>query len=611
MASGYAPQMEKMAGMSITEQREFTGDHVDGDAHAKGSSTGKCSSDITMRTLVDSETAITAVPPISRGIDPDQPKGPAEMEAVTVVWTQWWLVGAYAAIMLISFINSLQQQANYSWRPYVTSAFQQHGLTAMTDIVANIVGGVSKLPLAKFIDLVGRPQGFLLCLACIILSLLLMAFCQNVQTFCAAQVIYWSGMNGVDYVFNIFIADTSLMQNRLIWMAFTGLPYIINTFSGPALGQAYLDHLNWRLGYVTFVILTPLFSLAFWLVFFLMGRRAKKLGVIKREKSGRTVLQSIRFWCIEFDVLGILLICAGFSLLLLSWPLVKYQANGFASALFLCMLIFGIFLLGLFVVWERFFAPKTFFPFHLMKNRSVVAACLLGGNSWIAFYSYKMMYSSYLQVVFQLSVSKAGYITNIFNIVSCTWAILISFVMKYTDTFKWGGMIAVPVQILMTGLLVYLRAPGTSIALLVMVEVFNAMASAMLLNIEQIAIMLAVPHEEVAVGFALLNVITAVGGAVGQSIGATVWSQVVRGKIEQYLPEASKGRAKEIYSDITVQLSLPWGSPEREAVVMAFADAQKVMLIIGTCALVPCLIWVAMLKDSRMSLGNTRKGLQA
>lgn len=66
--------------------------------------------------------------------------------------------------MLISFINSLQQQANFSWRPYVTSAFMMHGLTAMTDVVANIVGGVSKLPLAKFIDLVGRPQGFLMCL---------------------------------------------------------------------------------------------------------------------------------------------------------------------------------------------------------------------------------------------------------------------------------------------------------------------------------------------------------------------------------------------------------------------------------------------------------------
>jgi hypothetical protein len=67
-------------------------------------------------------------------------------------------------ILLISFVNSLQQQTNFSWRPYVTSAFKMHGLTAITDIVANIVGGVSKLPLAKFIDIVGRPQGFLLCL---------------------------------------------------------------------------------------------------------------------------------------------------------------------------------------------------------------------------------------------------------------------------------------------------------------------------------------------------------------------------------------------------------------------------------------------------------------
>ena len=71
--------------------------------------------------------------------------------------------------MLISFVNSLQQQANYSWTPYVTSEFMLHGLTGITGIVANIIGGVSRLPLAKFIDLVGRPQGFLVCLVCVVL----------------------------------------------------------------------------------------------------------------------------------------------------------------------------------------------------------------------------------------------------------------------------------------------------------------------------------------------------------------------------------------------------------------------------------------------------------
>ncbi|RAR05208.1 siderophore iron transporter mirb [Stemphylium lycopersici] len=600
MASGFAPQMEKLSGMHLGEQHEFASGDETIVGSAKQSTTDKYGSQVTMET-----------PRESNSIDAEQPKGPAEMEAVTIVWTRNWLIAAYSAIMLISFVNSLQQQANFTWKPFVTSTFMKHGLTAMTDIVANIVGGVSKLPLAKFIDLVGRPQGFLVCLVCIVASLILMAACQNVQTFCAAQVIYWTGMNGVDYVFNIFIADTSLMKNRLIWMAFTGLPYVVNTFAGPKLGETFLNHSGWRWGYGTFAILTPVFSLSFWAVFWIMGRRAKKMGVLKREKSGRTLFESTKHWCIEFDVVGLLLVCGGFSLLLLPFPLAAYQKDRFASAMVICMITFGIILLGLFIAWERFGARKTFFPFYLMKNRCVIASCLLGCNSWIAFYSYRMMYSSYLQVVFQLDVAKAGYINNIFSIVSCTWAIVISFAMKYTDTYKWGAIVAVPTQLLMTGLLIHLRTPGSSIALLVMIEVFGAMASAMLYNVEQVAIMIAVPHEELAVSIALLNVMTAVGGAIGQSISSTLWAQIVPRKIAQYLPAASADQIASLYGNINNQLAAKWGTPEREAVVMAFADAQKVMVIFGTCALVPCLVWVAMLKNSRMSEQKARKGLQA
>jgi hypothetical protein len=84
-------------------------------------------------------------------------------------------------------------------------------------------------------------------------------------------------------------------------------------------------------------------------------------------------------------VVGLLLVAGGFSLLLLPWPLAFYQKKGFASPMVLCMIVFGLLLIAAFVVWERFFAIKTFFPYYLMKNRSVIAACLLGGNSWIAF----------------------------------------------------------------------------------------------------------------------------------------------------------------------------------------------------------------------------------
>lgn len=67
------------------------------------------------------------------------------------------------------------------------------------------------------------------------------------------------------------------------------------------MGETFLKHGGWRWGYGTFTILTPAFSLSFWAVFWLMGRRAKKLGVLKPEKSGRSLTESIKHWCIEFD----------------------------------------------------------------------------------------------------------------------------------------------------------------------------------------------------------------------------------------------------------------------------------------------------------------------
>ncbi|KAJ4994214.1 siderophore iron transporter mirb [Stagonosporopsis vannaccii] len=567
------------------------------------------SGDIKNAIVTERPESFTEKPKDVENVNENQPVGLREMEAITMTWSKKWLITAYCFIWLIAFTNSLQQQSNWSWTPYVTSQFALHGLTGITGVVANLIGGVSKLPLAKFIDLVGRPHGFFICLVCVLLALIMMGTCQNVQTYAAAQVFYWSGMNGMDYILDIFIADTSDLKNRAIWLAFVGTPYIVNTFAGPELGQRFLDDSTWRWGYGAFAIITPFMCIPFWLIFSLMSRRAKQQGVVVKEKSGRSFLESVKHYCIEFDVIGLLLICGGFSIFLLPFSLAAYQGEGWRAPMIICMIVFGIVLLVLFAVWERFFAPKTFFPFHLLTDRSVVAACLLGANNWIAFYSYKMYYSSYLQVVFGVSVAKAGYITNIYNIVSCAWGVIFAFAIRYTDRYKWAAIAALPVQILMTGLMIHFRQPGTKIGLLVMIEVFNAMCGAMMVAVEQLAVMAAVPHENVAVGLALLAMITSIGGSVGQTVSTAIWTQTVPKKIVEYLPAELKAQGPTIYASIVTQLGFAWDSPERQAVVRAYGDAQRLMVIVGTCALVPCILWVFMLKDYKLSERGTRKGL--
>lgn len=77
--------------------------------------------------------------------------------------------------------------------PYVTSSFQQHSLTATTGIMSSLIGGLIKLPLAKVIDIWGRPQGFFMMMCFMTIGLIMMAGCNNVGTYAAAQVFYWVG----------------------------------------------------------------------------------------------------------------------------------------------------------------------------------------------------------------------------------------------------------------------------------------------------------------------------------------------------------------------------------------------------------------------------------
>ncbi len=53
----------------------------------------------------------------------------------------------------------MQQQTQFSLTAYVTSSFYLLPLTSTTSIVSGVVGGVMRLPTAKFVDLIGRAEG--------------------------------------------------------------------------------------------------------------------------------------------------------------------------------------------------------------------------------------------------------------------------------------------------------------------------------------------------------------------------------------------------------------------------------------------------------------------
>jgi MFS family permease len=197
----------------------------------------------------------------------------------------------------------MQQQIISVLTSYVTSNFQLHSLTATTGILAQIIRGPSKLPLAKIRDVWGRPQGFILMASLLTIGLIMMAACRNFETYATAQVFYWVGYNGIDYSLSIFIADTSHLKNRGLMYGFASSPYIAMTWIGGTAAQSFLDRNALRWGFGTFAIATPFFCSLLFLLFVLNYRKARKAGLMPQRQTDRTLLQSSQHYTMEFDYL--------------------------------------------------------------------------------------------------------------------------------------------------------------------------------------------------------------------------------------------------------------------------------------------------------------------
>ena len=94
-------------------------------------------------------------------------------------------------------------------------------------------------------------------------GLILMASCRSVEQYAAGQVFYWVGFDGIAFVLDVFIADTSSLRSRALMFAFSTSPYIATTFAGPAAAQSFQQTSGWPWAYGTFAILTPVISLPF------------------------------------------------------------------------------------------------------------------------------------------------------------------------------------------------------------------------------------------------------------------------------------------------------------------------------------------------------------
>ena len=192
----------------------------------------------------------------------------------------------------ISSIAQAKAYAGFSAAPAIGTA----------NILATIIGGVIKLPVAKTLNLWGRAEGLCASVAVYILGLIILAACNGPPSYAAGYVLYWIGYDAIYLILQIFVADTSGLRNRAFMLAFASTPFICTAFTGPLAGNSFVNNTGgWRWAYGAFCIIQPCVFPPLAVVFKYYEKEGMKMGLYSHEHSGRSVMQSIVHYLHQFD----------------------------------------------------------------------------------------------------------------------------------------------------------------------------------------------------------------------------------------------------------------------------------------------------------------------
>ena len=215
------------------------------------------------------------------------------------------------------------------------------------------------------------------------------------------------GDTGFSIMQQIFIADTTSLLNRGIWSSLPeSVASIPTLYLGTIVADEVLENSTWRWGYGMWAIVLPVAAGPLIATMYVLQRRAKKNGFIRKsiwteeEASTPLIKRLLRLVWIDLDILGAFLFVVGMGLALIPLSLTgSKNSQRWQQPSTIVMLVLGVVIVGVFFLWDAKFAKTPFVPFRMIKERTVVAACLLSILDFFHYSTFTIFFPSYLQVV--------------------------------------------------------------------------------------------------------------------------------------------------------------------------------------------------------------------
>ncbi|OQE20379.1 hypothetical protein PENSTE_c013G10319 [Penicillium steckii] len=504
----------------------------------------------------------------------------------------------FLSIFLVAYVYGLDGT------PLATESYQEHSLLATINVLRAVIAAAAQPTAAKIADVFGRVELILVSVVFYTVGTIVETFSNDVQSFSAGAVIYQIGYTCIILLLEVLIADVTSSRSRLLFSFVPALPFVINTWISGNVTDAVLAVTSWRWGIGMFAIIYPVCSLPLIAVLFTVHRRAKKSGQLESYKSSLDLLGGRKlaielFW--HLDVIGIILLIAMLACILVPFTLAGGVTAQWKTAKVIAPLVVGVVLVPVWIFWERT-CSHPMLPFEKFKDRAIWGSIGIAVMLNTAWYLQGDFLYTVLYVSFDESVLSATRINSLYSFTSVIAGVILGFVVMKIRQLKPFIVSGTVLFMVAFGILIHFRggSGGSSHSGVIGGQVLLGLAGGLFSYPAQASIQVASKHEHLAVVTGIYLACYNVGSALGNTISAAIWNQVMPGELVKQL--GNETLATEAYGAPFIFADAnPVGTPDRDAVIVAYQKTQRLLCITGICLTVPLIAFALCIRNPTLT----------
>lgn len=498
--------------------------------------------------------------------------GAKEIETMRSLFSKKELFFSWISLLLVSTCIALESQTVNIYSTFATSHFHQLSLLSALGVVRSVMYTASRPTVAKLADVLGRVEALIVAVVFFTIGFIMLAAGQNIGTYFAAHIFYVSGQVGIQFMEQVFAADTSNLNNRTFFLCLPNFAYLFAPWIAAPITNGIIKHSTYRWGYGMWCIIMPVVSIPVCIILFRLKLRARSMG-LEYGKAVRNFKSTVR----QFDLVGLILFTGGLCLLFLGVTLAT-TPKSWGQAHILVLIILGPILLVLFPIWEIFVPKYPFMPFYVISNRTMFSTCFLIFCYALAYFLYGTYYVPWLMVCKNLSTKAATNTSVCFIVASTVSSFIGAAYAKFFRRIKPVVVAGAAIYMLGIGLTYNYRKPEHHLGQFIVAQCVEGVGSGFLQTPMLSMVHAVVPHHNVITATAIYQSIMTVGSIVAEAIAGALYRQSYPKQLAKHATFLTPEQIHMVTNNIMAPLKYKWGTPERTAIVTAFNDIYRRLL---------------------------------